>query len=251
MSQLDLALAADVSSRHVSFLETGRAQPSREMVLRLAANLNVPFREQNAMLRAAGFEDAFEQPSIDRELEPSIAFALERMLAQHEPLPMMVLNRRYEILRMNRGAAGLAQFFVKEPSALTVPINAFHLVFNPELVREFVVDWRRMGRIFLSRLHRESLLRPEDPSLRGLVEELLEYPDVPPEWRQPDFSAPNVATYRVRLRRNDLELCFLTTLTVFSAPHNITLEELQLESYFALDEATEAACRRFAQVGLT
>ena len=96
LSQLDLAIAADVSARHVSFLETGRAQPSREMVLRLGATLNMPLRDQNAMLRAAGFEDEFPEPSVQDGLPAPIAQAIERMLAVHDPYPMILLDRRYE-----------------------------------------------------------------------------------------------------------------------------------------------------------
>src|SRR5437899_2869377 len=107
LSQLDLAVAGDVSSRHVSFLETGRAQPSREMVLRLGATLNVPLRDQNDMLRAAGFDEAFTEPPLDGGLSPGIARAIDRMLAQHEPYPMTVLDRRYNVLRTNEGATRL------------------------------------------------------------------------------------------------------------------------------------------------
>src|SRR5579859_3587977 len=106
LSQLDLALAADVSPRHVSFLETGRAQPSREMVLRLGATLNVPLREQNGMLRAAGFGEEFPEPDL-AVLPPGVALAIERMMQTHEPYPMTVLDRRYQLLRANQGATRL------------------------------------------------------------------------------------------------------------------------------------------------
>jgi len=247
MSQLDLALAAEVSTRHLSFLENGRAQPSEEMLLRLAANLDVPLREQNAMLRAAGFEDLFDEPSVDEGLDPPIAFALERMFAQHEPFPMVAMNRRYDVLRMNHGAQRMLLRFVAEPAAVTEPLNAFRFLFDPQLARPYVVDWPHAGRALLSRLHREALHRPEDEGLSALVDELLAFPDVPAHWRQPDLSIPNAATYSFGLKRGDLELRFLSTITVFSAPHNVTLEELQLESYFPLDAATEEACRGFVE----
>ncbi len=246
MSQLDLAVAADVSTRHISFLETGRAQPSEDMLLRLAANLDVPLREQNAMLNAAGFDELFEEPSLDAEIAPSIAFALERMFAQHEPFPMMAMNHRYDVLRTNHAAQSMMALFVADPSALKLPLNAYRMLFDPRLSRNFVVDWEHVGQALLSRLHREALRRPEDEGLRGLLDEMLTYPDVPSEWRQPDLRLPNVATYTFRLAKDDLEMAFLTTVTTFSAPSNITLEELQIESYFPLDEATEQACRKLA-----
>src|SRR6266851_5628429 len=200
LSQLDLALAADVSSRHVSFLETGRAQPSREMVLRLATTLSVPLREQNDLLRAAGFPDAFAEPGLEGGQPPGVAQAIDRMLAQQEPFPMTVLDRHYSVLRTNGGGTRLLARFIADPSALGARPNAFAVLFDPRLARPFVVDWERVAHAFVSRLNRD-----------------------------------------------DLELAFLTTLTVFNAPQNVTLEELCLESYFPLDEATARACERIAR----
>jgi transcriptional regulator with XRE-family HTH domain len=246
MSQLDLALAADVSARHVSFLETGRAQPSPEMVLALAGTLDVPLREQNAMLRAAGFDDAFAEPALDAELSGPIKGALERMLAQQEPFPMVVMNRRYDVLRTNHAAERVLTRFIKEPAAMRDPLNAYHVLFDPRLSRPYILEWERVGRAMLSRLHREAVHAPEERGIGELVEELLSFPDVPAMWRQPDFSEPSHAAFGVRMRRDELELAFLTTMTCFSAPHNVTLEELQIESYFPLDEVTERACRALA-----
>lgn len=247
MSQLDLALAADVSARHVSFLETGRAQPSSDMILRLAATLDVPLREQNTLLRAAGFGDIYEEPGLSRALDKPIAMALERMFAQQEPFPMTAMNRRYDVLRSNRAAKRLATWAIAEPDRLTTPLNAYRMFFDPCLARPFVVDWESTGREFLSRLHREALHCPEDETLTELVEELLAYPGVPKSWRQPDFSTSDAATYAFRLKRDDVELAFFTTVTTFSTPNNITLEELRIESYFPLDAATELTCRRLAE----
>jgi transcriptional regulator with XRE-family HTH domain len=245
MSQLDLALAADVSARHISFLETGRAQPSREMVLTLGSTLDVPMREQNTMLRAAGCEDVYAEPGLDGKLAAPISHALELMLSQQEPFPMVVMNRRYDVVRTNHSAQKMLSQIIAEPEALVPPLNAFKVLFDPRLARPFIVDWERVGRAMLSRLHREALHRREDNSLSELVDEILALPDVPAAWRQPDFSADSQAAFSVRMKRDDLELAFLTTLTKFSAPQNITLEELQIESYFPLDEATEKACRSF------
>ncbi|MEM1414209.1 MAG: helix-turn-helix transcriptional regulator [Myxococcota bacterium] len=237
MTQLDLALAADVSTRHLSYLENGRAKPSREMVLVLGAKLDLPLREQNAFFEAAGFAPPFPEPSVDGELDPPIAFALERMFAHHEPYPMVAMNRRYDILRHNHGFAKLIAPLGAE--ALSKPLNAFHMLFDPALARPLVVDWPRTARALLSRLHRESLHRPKDPSLASLLEEMLAYPDVPAEWRQPDFATASLPTFSLGLRWGGATLRLLTTVTAFSAPGNVTLEELQIEAYFPLDEATE------------
>lgn len=239
MTQLDLAMAAEVSTRHLSCLETGRARPSEDMVLLLAANLDVPLREQNAMLEAAGFEHLFDEPSLAEGLDPVLSFALERMLAKHEPYPMFVMNRRYDILRCNHGAARMLRHLNVDPAARP---NAYRLLFDPALGRPFVADWPRAGRALLSRLHREALHRPEDGSLHELVEALLAYPDVPETWRQPDFSIPNLPTYALQLDMGGQALRFLTTVTAFNAPSNVTLEELRIESWFPLDPATDAVC---------
>jgi transcriptional regulator with XRE-family HTH domain len=245
LSQLDLALAADVSARHVSFLETGRAQPSREMVLRLGAALDVPLRDQNVMLNAAGFAEEYPEPSFEDELTPSINHAIDRMLKQQEPFPMVVVNRRYDILRANRAAQRMVSRFIAEPSAL--PTNAFHLLFDPRAARRFVVDWERVAHALIARLHRESLARPSERDLAALVRSLFEYPDVPESWRQPDFSVPSEPTLGLRLRRDAFELAFFTTITAFNAPQNVTLEEVRIESYFPADDATVANCERLAR----
>jgi transcriptional regulator with XRE-family HTH domain len=244
LSQLDLALAADVSSRHVSFLETGRAQPSREMILRLASALSVPLRDQNALLAAAGYAEAFPEPSVDEGLAGPVGMVLERMLAQHDPFPMVVLNRHYDVLRTNRGASALLARLIADPTRLGAPSNVFRMLFDPNLIRPFLLDWERAAKFLLSRLHRESLERPNDTGLAALMSSLFEYPDVPRGWREPDLSLPSEPWLTLRLRRDDFEVAFVTTLTVFSAPQNVTLDELRIESYFPLDEPSRRACER-------
>jgi len=244
MSQLDLALAADVSARHVSFLETGRSRPSREMILRLGSTLDVPLREQNAMLRAAGLEEAFADPAVAEPFAPPIERAIERMMAQHEPFPLVVFDRKYDIVRLNAGASRLLPLFVADPGCLEPPVNAMALLFDPRGVRPFVEDWPQAGRAMLARLHREVLASGGDAELGALLHRVLELPDVPASWKQPDFGIPSEPTLPLRLRRDRLRVSFLTTVTTFSAPQNVALEELHLESWFPLDEETAEACAR-------
>jgi transcriptional regulator with XRE-family HTH domain len=248
LSQLDLALTADVSTRHVSFLETGRSAPSRDMVLRLASALQVPLRDQNEMLAAANFEPQFDEPDLVTGLTGPVAQALERMMAQHEPYPLAVMDRRYDVLRTNRGGQRLLQRFVADPAALTPPVNACRLLFDPAGARPFVPNWERAAKMMLARLHREALSQPQDDALSSLVEELASFPDVPEDWRQPDFSMSVDPVFTLRLSKDGEELAFLTTLTVFSAPQNVTLEELRIESYYPLDDRTEQACRDAAAI---
>ena len=247
LSQLDLALAADVSARHLSFLETGRAKPSEEMVLRLGATLEVPLREQNDMLEGAGFDRRFEEPGLDEMLSGLVGHAFERMLEHHEPFPMMLVNDRYDILRSNRGAARLLEAFVAEPAAVGPTLNVVDALFDPRLVRPFVVDWPLVAHAIVSRIHREVLHRRPSERLDQLLERVLAHPDVPPSWRHPDFSTRPPPAFSLQLERGDLTLSLLTTVTVVSAPMNVTLEELQIESYFPLDEKSEALLRRLAE----
>jgi transcriptional regulator with XRE-family HTH domain len=244
MSQLDLALAADVSSRHVSFLETGRAGPSAEMVLRLGAALAVPLRDRNTMLAAAGFEEMFDDPGVSSGLGSAVGNALDRMLSTHEPFPMVVMDRHYNVLRTNGAATSMMQHIIAEPTTLNTPVNTFRMLFDPRLARPFIRDWERVAHGLIAALHIESLQHPNDVGLCDLLRVLHEYPDVPQAWRQPDPSRPADAVFTVVFQRDDLHLAFLTTVTRFNAPTNITLEELRIESYFPVDDATEAACRR-------
>src|SRR5215831_18779875 len=136
LSQLDLALAADVSARHVSFLETGRAQPSREMVLRLGATLGLSLRDQNALLRAAGFEAQFAEPGLSDGMPESVTRAIARMLAQQEPFPMVVLDRCYNVLQRNEATRRLLSRTIADPSALPARPNMLRVLFDPRLARE-------------------------------------------------------------------------------------------------------------------
>jgi transcriptional regulator with XRE-family HTH domain len=247
LSQLDLGIAADVSARHVSFLETGRAQPSRDMVLRLAAALDVPLRDQNALLRGAGMEPEFREPGLDGALPATITRAIEQMLQQQEPYPLVVMNRLYDVLRTNHAAMRVLAALVADPRALgDGPLNAFSMILDPRLLRPAILEWEHVARSLMWRLHREALDRPGDTELRALLDRLHAMPDVPESWSRPDFSVPSPPAFSVRLRQRDLELGFLTTVTVFNAPQDVTLQELRIESYFPLDDATARTCARLA-----
>lgn len=239
LSQLDLALTADVSARHLSFLETGRAQPSEEMVLTLANTLQVPMRNQNELLIAAGFEAIHPEPSMDDVLNSAAGPILQCMLDKQEPFPMVVMDSGYDALLMNQSATHFLMQFIADPSAIEETNNMFEVLYNPRLARPFIQDWETTAHIMLSRLHREVLLQPHNERLSKLLERILSFPGVPSSWKKPDFSHGNNATLTVRVKREDLELTFITTMTRFSLPQNITLEELLIESYFPANKETE------------
>jgi transcriptional regulator with XRE-family HTH domain len=246
LSQLDLSIAAEVSSRHISFLETGRAQPSREMVLVLGGALDVPLRDQNVLLRAAGFAEQFAEASWQEGLPPAIERVLARMLEKHEPYPMVVLSHAHDIVRANRAALGLFAKFTLEPPR-SGPPNLLRALFDPRQVRPFVVEWERVARALLNQLQHEALARPSDRALHDLLSELLTYPDVPKSFHKPDLVSADEPTLSVQLRRDALALSFVTTVTVFNSPRNVTLQELRIESYFPLDRASEQACEQLAR----
>lgn len=240
LSQLDLAIEADVSARHVSFLESGRAQPSAEMVLRLLSVLGVPLREQNEALVAAGLEPRFPEPPAGG-LSPEVEAALAQMMIQHEPFPLTVLAVDGTVLRANPPAKTMFEAFAADPRALVSPIDIFTLFFDPRLWRPFVVGWQRVAHAMIARLHRDALLR-DDGRLRARLDRLLAFPDVPRGWCQPVFSAAVGPTAMFRLEREGRRVGFLVTVTTFSSPSDVTLDELRIESCFPLDAETRVAC---------
>lgn len=245
LSQLDLALAAEVSSRHLSFLETGRAQPSQEMVLLLANTLQVPLRNQNELLMAAGFDAVYPEPSMDDVLNSSAGPILQCMLDKHEPFPMAVMNSTFDLLLANQSATHFLMQFIADPNAIGDTLNMFEVLYDPNLARPFIQDWQTTARTMLSRLQREVLLQPHNEKLSNLLEKILSFPDIPSSWKKPDFSQTNDVTLNVRVKRDHLEFTFVTTMTRFSVPHNITLEELLIESYFPANKETETLMTEF------
>lgn len=243
LSQLDLALKADVSSRHLSFLETGRSQPSREMVLRLAETLDLSLRESNVLLREAGFAAEFEEPTSEGLKDPAIERVLEMMLHQQEPYPLIVMDRWFNVLMMNQGAILLATEGLELQPEQVAPgaLNAMEALFDPHTLRSRVLNWEKIAREILARLHREALHRPNDARLSELLERILAQPGVPSDWREPDLERGQAAVFPFSLRVGERDLHFVTTLTRFSTPRNVLSEELQIESYFPLDSETEQA----------
>jgi len=242
MSQLDLSLNAEVSARHISFLETGRSNPSPEMVLVLAEALDVPMRDTNELLRAAGFESRYEEPSVDELLSGPLGDAVQTMLTHHEPFPMMVVDRLYNVLRTNK--AGTMLFAIADidlSSQEPGEVNVLRLLFDPAS-RDMIGDWDVTASIILRRLQRESLHRPHDTAMAELLAELVSSPGVPADWRHPDLTSPDQPMLGVEFRAGDIAMSFLTTITEFNAPQNVTLDELRIESYFPLDDQTRELC---------
>ena len=175
LSQLDLALTADVSSRHISFLETGRSRPSEQMVRWLAEAMDVPLRDRNEILVAAGFPPQYPEPDVSESLEGPVGLALQMMLDHHEPFPMLVIDRCYRLVTANTAARGLlGAVGIDQAEA----VNLLESMFKPA-VRSLVVDWEVTAGQILRRLQRESLHRPQDTELADLLAGLVDQDDIP------------------------------------------------------------------------
>lgn len=243
LSQLDLALAADVSSRHVSFIETGRSTPSPEMVLRLATALDVPLRHVNALLQAAGHDPVYDEPATP---PPLVRDALQLMKAHHEPFPLIVVNRTYEVTDLNRAALALLSLLAPDALASGVPPNLVRLTFSPDGAQPVIANFAEIGRTLLWRLQREVLADPDDGPLRDLLDEVLAMPTVDEGWRAVDLSRPSEPVVALHLRAGALDLRFVTMVTAFQAPQNVLVDELRIETWHPADTATADWCRQLA-----
>jgi transcriptional regulator with XRE-family HTH domain len=237
-SQEALALEAGVSTRHLSCLETGKARPSRAMVLQLARVLGLELRERNALLLSAGFAAVHPSTPIDAAAMAPISRAIDFLLAQHEPYPCILVDRCWNLLRLNDGARRLLGAFV-DPGALPVGIagNLVRLTLHPRGLRPHVVGWEQVAALMYERVQRAHQAHPADEGRRALFEEVRAYPDVASlRGPLPDGGAP-VAS--VHLAKNDTELRLFTVLTSVGTPLDVTAEDLTVESLFPADEATE------------
>lgn len=244
MSQLDLATVADVSQRHVSFLETGRAKPSREMVIHLAIALDVPLRERNAMLAAAGYSTEYSETQLSEPALDQVRGILETVLQAHEPFPAIVVNRGWDVVLSNEAAMRFTTSMIDPTNPVAVAgMNALKLILHPEGVRRFIVNWREVATAALHRLDHEIAARPTDAVLLALRDEIMSYPDLPELRSSP--SRPSAADLLVpfHYRIGDIDLKLFSTIATIGEAHDITLEELRLESFFAADKETELLLR--------
>ena len=241
LSQLELALEADVSTRHLSCLETGRAAPSREMILRLANRLDVPLRERNRLLTAAGFAPMYPARPL---ADPALAAArqvVELVLRGHEPCPALAVDRHWNVVTQNRAVPLLLDDVA--PELLEGPVNALRLGLHPRGMAPRIVNLAAWRAHVLARL-RQQILASDDDALRALEEELAAYP-APGDAAQGPTPAGGEPALVVPLIVDSAlgRLSFISTTTVFGTPVDVTLAEIALESFFPADAATTAALR--------
>ncbi len=243
MSQLDLATAASTTPRYMSFVETGRSQPSREMVLRLAAALDVPLRDRNGLLVAAGFapiyaEHDLEDPAIDR-----VMAALDRVLDQHAPYPAVVMNRRWDVVRVNAGAAQLFAGLCA-PAPVPDPANVLQLMLEPGPVRNAVENWDEVAPSLLERARREAVGGVLDLTTADLVHRLRTGADAAVFAAAPRSIAPLVPVIDVQFTYGDTTLRWFSVVSTIGTPVDITAQELRLEAFFPSDDDTATRWRR-------
>ena len=238
--------------RHLSCVETGRAQPSREMVLRLAEALQIPLRERNALLLAAGYAPLYrhtnlgtahlDTPDLDTPEAEAARRAVELLMAQLEPNPVVVLDRHWNTLRMNAGAKRFLALFPGCDSG--TPHNGVRLVFQPQGLRPFIENWEVVAARIIRRLHREVADNPSDEKLKRFLDELLSYPEVPNRWRMLDLDGAPPPFLTINYRYKDSTFRFFSFLTSLGTPLDVELQELRIESFFPADEATRILLNR-------
>ncbi|APA89274.2 helix-turn-helix transcriptional regulator [Paraburkholderia sprentiae WSM5005] len=245
MSQLLLATEAEISTRHLSFVESGRALPSREMVMHLAERLEVPLRARNALLVAAGYAPLFrERPLSDPQLAAARE-AVELVLNGHEPYPALAIDRHWTIVATNNAIAPLLSG--ASPELLKPPVNALRLSLHPQGIAASIVNWHAWREHVLARLQRQIDVSGDD-TLSALRDELAAYPAPPDaDAAMPDDAVLSQIAVPLRLRTPLGVLSFFSTTTVFGTPVDVTLSELAIEAFFPADRQTAAALREFAE----
>lgn len=248
LSQLELALEAAVSTRHLSYVESGRAQPSRELILRLLDTLEVPLRERNAVLVAGGLAPEYVETSLNApEMAPCKA-AIELILGHQEPYPAFVLDRHWNIVMTNRAAGKCTAFVlgddVHRRRAEALGPNMLRLILHPDGVRPWMLDWHDTAGDMIRHLHSQIAAAPADDEAKRLLAEVTSYPGVPSRWSARDPAGPPpMPLLTTSFQRGDTTLRFFSTITTFGKPHDVTLEELRVECSFPVDAATAAFCR--------
>ena len=245
-SQLDLAHEAGVSPRHLSFVETGRSRPSPELVLTLAEHLDVPLRERNTLLLAAGYAPRFQETSLSDPEMLRIRASLQQVLDSHDPYPGVVLDRRWDVVLANTAAVRLVSVL---PPELCAPVNVFRAGLHPDGLSGFTTNFDEWGAYLVHQLHRLVVLS-DDRDLRALEAEVREYPTVRALTDRAGWRDWNETPLLVRceLELAGVPLALFTTLTTFGTPRDITLDELAIELFYPADDATEAALRGAAAV---
>ncbi len=236
-SQLDLSIETGVSQRHLSFVESGRSVPSREVLLKIARVLDVPLRDRNTLLLAAGYAPLYAETAWDAVEMGSVAGALKRMLRQHEPFPAVVMDRYWNVLMANDYAPRFFNCFI-DLEARPKPRNLLHLMFDPAGMRPFIVNWEEVARSLFERVYRESVGRVLDTRTKELLAALSAYPDVRSEWQASRTTNP-LPVVPICFAKDGKVLSYFSMVATVGTPESIAAQELRLECMFPADDETE------------
>lgn len=243
LSQLDLATEAGVSQRHLSFLETGRSRPSREMVVHLGTTMDLGLRDINGLLDAAGFAPVYPETALDEPALDDVRSVLEALLAAHEPFPAYIIDRHWNLV-MTNSTGGILTSAISGADGFDTGSNMLRLSLHPDGIRPHIVNWEAAATVTLHRLEREVAHRPGDRVLADLLAEVRTYPgiaDLPARASLPDGTDLVIP---VHLRSPLGDLRFITTIATIGAAHDVTLEELRLEALLPADGPTREALER-------
>jgi transcriptional regulator with XRE-family HTH domain len=244
LSQLQLALAAHCSQRHVSFLELDRTRPSREMVLRLSSALDVPLRQSNELLLAAGYAPVWNESDLGEEALAPVQGALDFMLQQQEPFPAVVVDRRWNLLQANTGAVKLVEFLVGpvEPGAA---INLADALAAPDVLRPYLTNWPEVIRYFVRTVEADAVADGTEETA-ALLERLIAYPDVAAAIADVTPPSPQGPVLPMNFQKGSTGLRLFTTIATLGTPQDITLQELRIESFFPVDHETTETFKSWA-----
>ena len=240
LSQLELALQAEISTRHLSFVETGRSRPSRAMVVHLAEQLDLPLRERNHLLLAAGYAPLYSETALDSPPLAAVRAALRQVLTGHEPYPAVVVDRGWNLVDANTSVALLTAGVPRE--LLAPPTNVLRVSLHPDGMAPRIVNLGEWRAHLLGRLRRQIALTA-DPDLTALYDELRAYPC---DQLEPEVELPGKVVVPLRIRYGERELALFSTVTAFGTPLDITVAELAIESFFPADSDTGAVLRALA-----
>lgn len=241
LSQLDLAGRAEISQRHLSFMELGRASPSPEMVMRLADALDVPLRQHNTLLLAAGFAPVWRQTDLAAPELSQVRSALDYMMAQQEPFPAVAVDRHWNLLKSNSGAVRLVEFLVG-PLAHDTPINLADALVAPDVLRPFLLNWADVVRYFIRSVEADAAA-DGTPETAALLERLLAYEGVRSAVKAPTAELAITPVLHMHFRKGNTALRLFTTIATLGTPQDITLQELRVECFFPMDDETTNVLR--------
>ena len=245
LTQIELAGDANVSARHLCFLETGRAQPSREMVQLLGSALDLPLEECNALHVAAGFVPPYGDRGLAAENLQPVRQALDFILRQQEPYPGIVIDGRWDVRIRNQASRRLFKAFHQSyEMEADIVENAMHVVFHPKGLRQFITNWDEFAGQMIQILHRE--VAQGGRVAAQLLDEIMVYPGLPAEWRLPRNPAGSSPVMTMQLRKGDFRLAFFSTFTTLAMPTDAALQKLKIECFYPADSATAAQARELA-----